>query len=69
MIQHCTADDEGVAEMHRWHCGEGIDVIPFHPNTLTVVVANCVEETIFSRKETRWHAGVADEDNEGEEVR
>ena len=30
VVDHGAADAEGVAEMHAWHCGEGVDEVAGH---------------------------------------
>ena len=61
MIDHGGADDESVAEMHGWHCGEGIDKVSAHPDGCGFVVADGVEETIFGWEKARGHAGIQGE--------
>ena len=38
VVDHGAADDEGVAEMHRWHGCEGVHVVARHENRGRVVV-------------------------------
>lgn len=68
VVEHGAADDEGVAEMHARHCGEGVDVVAAHPDGAGVVVADGVEEAVLGGEEAGGHAGVEGEGEEGEEV-
>lgn len=68
VVEHGAADDEGVAEMHRRHGGEGVDVIAAHPDGRCVIVADGVEETVLWREEPGRHARVQGEGREGEKV-
>lgn len=68
MVEHSTADDKGVAKVHRGHSGQRVDKITAHPDTGSVVMANGVQEAVLPRKEARWHAGIYGEGHEGEEV-
>jgi len=69
MVEHGATNAEGVSKMHRRHCGKRIDVIPFHPHTLGIIMSDAVEESVFSWKETWRHARVADEYYKGKEIR
>jgi len=55
--------------MHGRHCGEGIDVVAFHPYALAIIMANGIKETVLRRHEAGWHAWIANEDDESNEVR
>lgn len=68
VVHHCDADTEGVPKVHGWHGGKSVDVFPLHPNGLTVVVADAVEEAVFLGKKSRWHARVEDKDYERKEI-
>lgn len=54
--------------MHGGHGGEGVDVVPFHPDALAVVVAYGVQEAVFGGEKAGWHAWVTNENHEGEEI-
>lgn len=69
VVHHRASDEERISEMHRGHGGERVDVVAFHPDALSVVVADGVQEAVFLRQEPGWHARVADEDNKGKEIR
>lgn len=58
VVEHGAADDEGVAEMHRRHGGEGIHVVTAHPDAGGIVVANRVQKSVFWREEARRHAWI-----------
>ena len=60
-IDHGAADDEGIAEMHGWHCGEGIYEIAAHPDGGCVIVADRVYELVFRWEEPGWHAWIEGE--------
>lgn len=68
MVDHGAADDEGVAEMHAGHGGEGVDKVAAHPDRGRFVVTDGVEEPVFRGQQARRHAGVEGEGQECEEV-
>ena len=61
VVDHGAADDEGVAEMHARHGGEGVDEVAAHPDGGRFVVADGVEEAVFRGQQARRHAGVEGE--------
>ena len=69
VVQQRAADAEGVAEVHRGHGRQGVDVLALHPHRLPVVVAHAVEEAVLRRQQARRHARVEDEDGECHQVR
>ncbi len=69
MVKHGAPNAECIAEMHRRHRGQGVDVLPLHPNTLPVVMADAIEKPILLWEEARRHTWVEDEDGEGHQIR
>lgn len=49
MVEDGRADAEGIAEMHGWHGGEGVDVFPAHPDGFGFIASDAVEEAVFAR--------------------
>ena len=49
VVGHGAADHEGVAEMHRRHGRQRVDVVPRHEDRGGVVVPHGVEEAVFGR--------------------
>jgi len=54
--------------VHRRHGSKRVDVFTAHPNALSIVVANCIEEAVLGGKETWRHAGVEYKSHEGAEI-
>lgn len=68
MMPDGQSNNEAVPEVHTRHGGQRIHVVPTHPNALSVVVADGVEETVFWRQQARGHAWVKGESDKGEEI-
>nr|POE87950.1 hypothetical protein CFP56_11179 [Quercus suber] len=69
MVEQGAADGEAVAEMHRRHGGEGVDVLARHPHGLRVVVAHGIDEAVLLGQESRRRGGEENEGKESEEIR
>ena len=54
--------------MHAGHGCEGVDVFAGHPDALSVVATDSVEESVFWGEKSWGHTGVEGESCEGEEI-
>lgn len=69
MVYHRTANHKGVAEMHARHRRERIDIITTHPDARRVVMPDRVQKAVFRWEQSRRHARVESEGQEGEQIR
>lgn len=68
MIDKGTANSERVTKMHTRHSCKFVDVLAFHPDTLCIVTANRIKESVFFGKKPWWHTRVEDECGKSEEI-
>ena len=58
VVDHRAADHEGVAEMHGWHSGKGVDVVARHEDRGCIIMTDGVEKAVLGRKEAGRHARI-----------
>lgn len=63
-----TANGEGVAKVHRGHGGQLVDKLAAHPDTLSVLEVDRVDEAVLGGHQTGRSTRVEDEDDEGTHV-
>ena len=68
MVDQSGADAECISEMHTRHGGQLINVFAAHEDTLGIVMANSVQETVFLGQETGRRAWVENECGESTEI-